>query len=442
MTTDDKNSPHPYPALRLAVLTVLLGLLFVAYVIVEYWHVGDFLIYYEAAKDLLLSKNIYTELYGAGKSWPYLSSPTMAFLLGPLTVLPFELGAALWKTTNILFLGWIWLILESWFDVRRLTKSEYLFFILSSFLSVSYVIYRNFALNQFTVFILLTAIVGTFLIFRKGKKVLGGCILALGICCKLMPIVLVPYLFFRREWRAGFASILFTAFWFLFPGLLLGFGEEITLLTDWMKVSNPNNDMNVFDVFTRDIHGVSALISTLFIEGIGMNEFTLQIRRHIVNLDPDTVVVLIQLARLALIGFTFFFLRSLPFVREKRPDWQFWEAGYILMVTPLIFPQQRQYAFFFLFPAIAYLTWSLIWLNRERISKGKKIPNLFYFYGMAILVFNLELILGHFREYYWHYKTLTYSVFALIFFYARFAPGVIPTNEENVVPESILAHEI
>lgn len=424
------TTAHPYLQIRRNILLVLLSLLAIVYVGVEFYRPGDFLIYYQASKDLFLGKDIYSQFYGESNVFPYLSSPFLAFLLGPLTLLPFPFAAALWKLINLFFLYRIWTLIESYFEVDKLSKKEYKWFVWLSFLSVSYVIYRNFALNQFTVFLLFTVLEGVHWIFKEKKDFLGALIIAVGITAKLMPLVALPYLVYRGKWKASVSILVFVVLLSFLPTLAVGIESCCALLQAWGKTVNPNNDLNAYDVMTNDVHGLPALVSTLLIKEIGFNEYTLTLHRHLLDLDPKLVLVIIQVVRLMFVGFTLFFLRTWPFKDAKNEKWQYWEIGYLLLVTPLVFPQQRQYAFFFFFPALTYLAYYVLRLNQLRIQNGEKIPVRFYVYAVALVVFNLELIFGNYREHYWHFKTLTYSALTLLVLYAITPPSLLEKKAE------------
>ena len=95
---------------------------------------------------------------------------------------------------------------------------------------------------------------------------------------------------------------------------------------------------------------------------------------------------------------------------------QCWELSYILAITPLVFPQQRSYGFLLLFPAVAYLMYQLFFSG---ISRKKGLKTAFI---LILLLLNLELLLGNFREYYWHFKTLTYASLMLLGLLAMMPP--------------------
>ena len=56
--------------------------------------------------------------------------------------------------------------------------------------------------------VILFLIVATLQAWRKGYDVLAGLILALAICYKVTPLLFVPYLAYKRSWRAVGATVL------------------------------------------------------------------------------------------------------------------------------------------------------------------------------------------------------------------------------------------
>jgi len=408
----------PRLRIRRYTLLALLLLFAVAHIVAEWNATGDFLIYYQAAQDVLQYKNIFVEEYGPALALPYYGSPVLAVALVPFTFLSYPVAAAIWKLLNLALLYRIWVRLESFVSVRRLPEKVYFSFILITFFCVSFVLYRNFHLAQFTVFLLFACREGYHQI-QKGRNIPGAVFIAAGILCKILPIVLLPYLLYRRFFRGALWTLIAVVAMLWLPALFLGWKHTMFLNQQWWHSINPSNAINVFDVSTEDIHGVASWLATLFIDGIGIDEDTLSIRRHIVDLNPDLVVIIIQFVRISLIGFTLFFLRTMPFRAVHNKEQILWEMGYLLLVAPLIFPQQRLYAFLFFLPAIFYLNYRMA---LQFLRSGRRFPRYFFLYAFAILVFNLELLVGNFREYYWHYKTVTYCALVILFIYAKYRP--------------------
>ena len=64
---------------------VIVGVLIIVFVGFEYHLSGDFSIYLSAARDLALGKDIYEIGYGFYADLPYMASPSLAYLLYPLS---------------------------------------------------------------------------------------------------------------------------------------------------------------------------------------------------------------------------------------------------------------------------------------------------------------------------------------------------------------------
>jgi hypothetical protein len=289
-------------------------------------------------------------------------------------------------------------------------------------------LYFNFHLVQFTIFLLFSVLESIYRIRNKKQISFGALILSLGIITKLLPVVAIPYFIFRGYFKAAFLSLTFTFLLFFVPSLYVGLEYNTAQNLAWANSINPSQSLNVFDVSTRNIHGVASLISTLTIDGIG-NSYSLKVKRNIVDLDPQIVIILILVVKLFLICFSLFFLNLKSIFRDNDSRIkQLWELSYILGVIPLIFPQQRSYAFLFLFPAIAYLV-------HHCFFYAKKIN---YKYALLLILIltltSLELLLGHFRQYYWHFKTLTYASLFLLLLLSLKRPAV----SKNTVVEGLL----
>jgi hypothetical protein len=251
---------------------------------------------------------------------------------------------------------------------------------------------------------------GIYQINHNKNVKLGALLIAFSILVKVSPIVLLPYLIYRNQLK-GFAWTL------LFLGILVGStfifiepAKSVHLWGKWWYLINPLDSEAIFDMNNRKNHGLSTLLSTLFIKDITDNVVELTNRRFLIDLGREQVKILITLARITLIGLTLYFLRSKPFVSQKRKENEFWELSYLLLIIPLFFPQQRIYNFIFILPAVAYISHQLI-INFKQLKHFKIKLALFI---VCILILNLEMILGQFRLYYWYYKTITYATILLL----------------------------
>ncbi len=422
MATEFVHNAPAREQLRWKVLGSLLLILAVVHVVAEWNEVGDFLIYYQASADILGQKDIYTLMYGSAHQLPYLASPVLALLLAPFSLLPYAAAAALWKIFSLVLLYRIWINLERYFPLYRLSDRQYTALVIGSFASVCFVLYRNLHMVQFTIFLLFVMLEGMRLT-ELGKPAAGASLLALGIVVKLLPVVMVPYLLYRRYFGAALLTLLFTVLLFFLPVVFGGWDYFTFLNGQWLVSINPGKEINVLDYMTEDIHTLAAWISSLLVKNLSSYPGAPPYRRHLADLPVHTVVIIIQCTRVFFAGFMLYFLRSRPFCAEPNKQKRLWELAYLFMATALIFPQQRTYAFLLVLPALFYLNVLLFTkLNRKTGAKKAWLKGI---YMTALVVFNLELLLGSFRELYWYYKTMTYAVLLFVLVLAVIRPPAV-----------------
>ena len=389
-------------------LYIIIGVLLIVFVGFEFQLYGDFSIYFAASQDLAKGINVYTYNYGTNQDLPYMASPALAYLLYPFSLLSLPVAAAIWKMANILLLYRLWILLEKHFSSVNWKGKQHRTWILLSILSLSFILYRNFHLSQFTVLLLYLIFEGIYQIRKSKYLLLGPFLLGLGITVKILPIVALPYLLFRGYWKQVLLSILFLALTLFLPALTLGFDFALVLNRAWITSISPTSDMNVFDVSQNVVHGIATLISTLTIDGIG-NDYSLSLKRNIIDVNPSIVVGIIMAVKGLLLLSILFVLRLKTFFKDIGINIQsFYELSYILLISPLVFPQSRIYNFLFLLPAMSYFSYLII-KHREGLSMSVKV-----LLALSVLILNLELILGNFREYYWHFKSLTYATLVLL----------------------------
>jgi hypothetical protein len=375
---------------------------------------GDFEIFIEASKDLFGSKNIYTTFYN--QYFHYYYSVLFAVIIYPLTFLPFYFVKVIWMVCNYIF---TYRILKNgtYFLNLKDENSKTKFTVLSiSFLLVFALWHRNIALAQVTIFVLFIMI-ESFCLILKNHVILPSLLLAFGIDFKIMPIICLPYLLYRGYNKVVFTSLIFLLVALLLPSLFIGVDYNVFLLHERWNLINPNNTEHVLDVAERSFHSITTFLSVLLVENT--NEvYALNLKRNILNISQEELRNVILFVRLFFVLLSFVFLRARIFkTPSSKIDW-WYEWSYLFIVIPLIFPHQQHYAFYMLFPAILYL------VNFGRIN---------YLVGMLVvfLLLNSHFLLGALREYYDHYKTLTYGVFLVIIILALCPPSKIKYALEN-----------
>lgn len=380
------------------------------YVFIEAQGRGDLFIYLSAASDLFNNENVFQKTYLDG--YHYFYSVLFAILLKPFTYLPMPVCNALWLCANLFFVYRIFTLIKNLLPLHDFTKNELMALRIGGFLFSLRFIHENLHYLQITILILYLSLQGIQLVFsNKPKPFWGALLIAFGINIKLLPLVLVPYLFYRGFFKAG-VYIIGIYFGMLYlPALLIGWEQNQLLLSTWAQLINPLNSNHILDAEERSFHGLSTLFSVLFVENPG-DSHALLIKRNIANISLEQLKILLNIVRCALILFTFYFLRSIPFKQAPGLKHRFWELSYVLLLIPLIFPHQQHYGFLFICPAFIFCLYYFI-QNRKSLPKGK------YYFMMCsgILVYllcNLKLIFGNYNEYYEHYKILTYGALLLI----------------------------
>lgn len=384
----------------------IISIVLLAYLLIEAQGEGDFHIYMSASKDLFTGENIYIKTYGDG--FHYLYSIAFAIVLYPFSFLPFYLVKFLWLAFNFFLLWKTFKLLFSWFDLNSLNQKQLNWFYFLIILLVSRFIHENIHSGQITILILYLCIQGLNDIFNANQWKRGALLIAIGINIKLLPLVLLPYLIYRRKWNEFVLIIIIDAALWLLPAIFIGKAQNIFLMHEWWNCMNPNNKIHVLDVEERSFHGLTTLLSTLLIEK-APDPYALDLKRNILDVSLETLSKVILASRLILVSITLYFLRWPPFKNAISKSQQYLELSYILALIPLIFPHQQHYAFLFMLPAIIYLVYQLMCIQKSNFRNFLLISYIFIY-----LSGNLKLILGEFNPYYEHYKILTYGALWLL----------------------------
>jgi hypothetical protein len=104
---------------------------------------------------------------------------------------------------------------------------------------------------------------------EERKEWQGGLLVGLASALKVMPILFVPYLFYRRRWVAAFAALAATAMFTLSPALLMGWGRFLGDFRHWwtMLPQNPcwdagQRNQSVLAMWDRILgHGLIPFVS-------------------------------------------------------------------------------------------------------------------------------------------------------------------------------------
>ena len=387
--------------------TQILLLFAFVYLLIEAQNTNDFDIFYAASNDLFQGVEIYNKLYA--QWYHYLYSLLFTLVLFPLTFLPVYVAKLIWLCLNLFLLFRIQKIIRDYFLKIQLSekKTNWILFLLFIF-SLRF-IRDNFHLAQMTIFILYSIVEGMDLIWKK-KEIQGAALLALGINIKLMPLVFLPYLFWKGYFKAFSLTVFFILIYFFIPIVILGPDNFFKQIHSWWNLINPSQTKHIIDTEERSFHSLTTLIPTLFMENVP-DQFALPIKRNLANLSVEQVNKIILLFRLFLIVLTLFFIGFKPFEKEENSFKNWRDLSYLCLIIPLIFPHQQFYAFLLCIPAVSCLLifWHSMQGNKNTLSHITFVSLL-----LVYLCFNLSLLLGEFNAYYEHFKIITYGALLIV----------------------------
>ena len=328
----------------------LVWILILIYCSIEANQHADLEIYLNGSIDLMNGENPYQNLYH--NYYHYLYSPLFAVLIYPLSLLPYYWSAFLWLIGLAIFTKYLikWMAQQSYFKLDGYQR--FIFEIILFLVSIRF-LRDNFHLQQITILIFAMSIYGLDNIFRKvnPRPFVGALMLALALNIKILPIIFIPYLFYRAKWKALCWLVVFSAIFILFPSIFLGFKFNYFLHLEWFKLINPTNTNHIIDNEEVSFHSLTTFISVYFHEA-AQGRIDYNPRRYIIDLDVNTLNLVIQSARLLFVGLTLWILR-LPFFKQVSPEKYYVEVSWLLVCIPLIFPHQQFYAFIFCIPMLS-----------------------------------------------------------------------------------------
>lgn len=385
---------------------------------------GDFDVYLGAAKKLNDGQNIYAPPFVKGLQYYY--SVFFALLLIPFHKFIF-VTEFIWLLASYYWLYRIWLLCKDYFHVERLTAKQQNQWLLFTFLLALQFIMYNISVIQVTIF-LLWAILESLRLIQQKKEITAGLLLALIINIKVMPILMLPYLFYRGYFKTIVTIIIASVALIYLPAIFIGNEYNNFLLAEWWKIINPQNKEHLFETNIGP-HSLVALIPVYLTDTTG----DLAFKRNFVNLDAATVTTIINACRLLLLAISLCYLRSMPFKKENNKLKSFWEIAYFLLIIPLLMPHQMKYAFLFSLPMIMYVLYFYLLTWKEPRTAGYKV--IFILFAITILfyspIYGRDLIGKFLFRYTQHFRYLTIATLLLIPVSLYCNPKKIAVNARN-----------
>jgi hypothetical protein len=324
---------------------------------------GDFMAYYGAANDIRQGKTIYFVEYMGWSSYSY--PPFFAMLLIPLAAFPLIVADTLWLLLSVFLLFRIFRLIETILDIHNiLSEKMYKYWVILVLIFTTRFILYNFDNSQTTI-VVLWGCLESLSLTLKNRYLLSGLVLATVISIKLMPLVIIPYYFYRSYYKSGLWTLLFLVALNLLPSVFYGFEGYLSVLKQWNAVINPVNNDFIFgeNDIEESVHSLSALFAGLFTDRMTRHG----INRNIIVLSHEKIIFWHSMAQLFFIGLTLFFLKTMPFKAVTNKKRLFGEFSYLMLIVPLIFPHQQKYAFVMILPAIAFISLHILQKKQEGV---------------------------------------------------------------------------
>jgi hypothetical protein len=368
---------------------------------------GDFDVFLDAARKLSKGENIYQPPFIKGLQYYY--SVFFAMILIPFSS-NFFMTEIIWSLLSYLWLYRALYLIISYLDFSSLSARQYRNWLgLTILLSLQFVMY-NVAMVQVTIF-LIWAILESLHWIEKGQTILGGVLLALAINIKIMPVLIIPYLFYRGYFKALTVLVVCFVGLLLLPSLVIGHDQNMFLHSEWWGIINPGHKEHLFETGIG-LHSITAFLPVYLTETSGEMGY----RRHLFNFTPQQVAMSIQVARLFIIALSLLYFRSLPFSKEHNRLKMYWEISFFMLIIPLLLPHQQKYAFLLAIPMVCYLLYFFI--RTYSIPKSKLDRLVFAAFYCCMLVYSplygMDIIGKFLFTLTQHYRLLTICTLLLI----------------------------
>ena len=368
---------------------------------------GDFDVYLDAAAKLKQGANIYRPPFVKGLQYYY--SVFFALILAPFSSLVF-VAEVIWLLLSYFLLYRTWKLASGYFDLSALFVKKYRLWLgLTALLALQFIMY-NVAMIQVTVF-LLWAIFETLNLIENKKTILAGLLLALAINIKIMPLLMLPYLFYKGHFKTIAAVVVFFIALLYMPAVFVGVDYNNFLLAEWWAIINPANKEHVFETGIG-MHSLTAMLPVYLTPTVGDMPY----QRNLLNLTVQQVELVLNLARLFFLALSLVFFKSLPFKKEENKLKEYWQMSYFLMLIPLLLPHQQKYAFLFVLPMVMYLLYYFILTYNTEKAK-------LYYVFLSLFIISMLFysplygadVIGKFMfEYTQHYRVLTFATLSVI----------------------------
>jgi Glycosyltransferase family 87 len=396
------------PSILKQAIKFLLLALCIAFCYISALDGGDFDFYLEAANKLYNGLNPYLPPYKKD-NLGYSYSPFFIIVLIPFSH-NFFITEFVWCILSCVMLYRSYRLYQTYFDEISMSPGELSKVTIILFILAYQFVSNNIGMVQITIF-LMWIIFESLRLIRIDREILGGSLLGIIINIKIMPIVMLGYVFYRGYFKAFTAAII-TAIALLFvPTIFWGWDYNMTLLQDWWHIINPSNAEHQVESGIGT-HSMTAFLPVYLTETEGV----LPNQRNIFGLDIDMAIRITQIAILILISLSLLYFRSLPFRKENDKLKTIWEISYFMLLIPLVIPHQQKYGFLMAIPMVGYIVY--YWIKTIEHPYSVKMWILVSIFMVSMLVFSplhgSDIIGWHAFKWSQHYRLITIATLLMI----------------------------
>lgn len=344
---------------------------------------GDWMMFVRASRRYLNSVPIYHVLIRQQEySNFFLYSPFFALILVPVSFLPLDLSIILWHLLKIFLLYRVFQITAGFCGYNELTEKQKTIVLLGSTLfSLRFLLY-DFNLGQITVFLLWVMMEGWYQLTRR-RILLAAFLLALGIFIKMLPIIFVPYLIYKKQFRALLYLFLWIIVMAFIPFITGRWDYNFHLLHEWIDIIQP------MAVSRGDYNASSLVMHDLFTAVPAWYAAIAEWLHHASDFTSGQLRLITYFLILCFAAGFLFLSRFNSYRTQDSMKSEFLECIYLIGCIPVIFPYQHKYSYVLMVPLIIYL------MIKFAAGRSKLYERIMMFMAFLLMVISTDGIIGH-----------------------------------------------
>jgi hypothetical protein len=285
---------------------------------------ADFRVYYDAANAFLNDTQLYGKAFGVSSGF-YKYSPFACLPFVPLAIMPYKVASIIFYLLITGSIIWFSLYLYKSIAEEKYEKAGWILGLTALYMADH--LERELHLGNINLFLLIAAFwIYSFL--KNEKQIHAGLLYGLLLLFKPHFLILLPYLIWKKQWKAVLTTISFVAVGLLFPMVIKGWDGNIGLIKEWF-------------IAMRD-HSIKLEESPNTIYGI-FNHFILRQPGH-----PLSIVILLGLTSAV---FLFFLIKNQR--KYGNTDVRFLEFFILVALIPNLVHTDTEH-FMWTWPLIAY----------------------------------------------------------------------------------------